>query len=362
MLSLANIINIIVNLPSSSSTTQTNFALGLIFSANTVISSATRVKVYTSAAAMIADGFASNSAEVLAAQLYFSQSPAPSQLAVGMKAGGETAVQALTACRSANTQWYGCLFIGAVKADVVALAAYVESMSPAGVMFYTTADSDALAGTAGNVGLTLKASSYRRTIGQYSTSADAAAAILGYASGASSEAYDLMFQTEAGVTAEVLSDAQATVLTNENLNYFSTYQTGKTFFAHGVMASGAHFDDVIGIDELTANIQSAMINVLTSNPKVPLTDPGTQIITTAIASACNSAFTSGFLAAGAWQGSNILNLKAGDTLSNGYSIQAASVSSLTTTQKSNRAAPPIYVCVILAESLESFTITVNAQL
>jgi hypothetical protein len=358
MLSLSSIINIIVNLPSAAATTQ-NFSLGLIFSANTVITTVDRVKLYNSTDDMLAAGFLSSSAEVKSASLYFSQTPRPSQIAVGVKGAAETVVEALTACRGANSDWYGCLYIGAVKADIVALSAYVESMSPAGVLFYTTADADALAGTAGNVGLTLKASAYRRSLGQYSTFANAAASIMGYACGASAQAYDLAFKNEPGVTAESLTSAQAATLEGENLNYFSTYNNAYSFLMPGVMADGTNFDEVVGIDILTADIQAAMMSALTANSKIPQTDTGTATVTTAIARACNSALKRGFIAPGTWAGQDILNLKTGDALTNGYSIQAGSVADLSAPDKAARKAPPIYVAIILAGSGEAFTIAVN---
>jgi len=359
MLSLSNIINIIVNLPSASVQTQ-NFSLGLILSANTVITTGDRLKIYGSTDEMITGGFTSVSAEVKAAGLYFGQTPRPGYLAVGVKGAGETALEALTACRAANTQWYGCLYIGAVKADVEALAPYVESATPSCVMFYTTADADVLTATAGNVALALKTAGYNRTLGQYSTYANAVASIKGYAMGASSEAYDLDFKSEPGVTSEVLTSAQVASLKGQNINFLTTYENAYTFFGEGVMASGRHFDEVIGVDILTNDIKSAVMSVLTSQTKIAQTNAGTQTITTAITKACYAAYKRGFIAGGVWAGNNVINLKTGDTLTNGYSIQVSDISVLSSADKAARKSPPIYVCIILAGSEESFTITVNA--
>lgn len=360
MLNISRIINITVDFPSSSVTTQ-NFSLGLILSKNSVVSKTDRVKTYSSVDDMVTAGFASNSVEVAAATLYFSQNPAPSQIAVGVKDDAETAVAALTACRAANNNWYACLFIGAVKADISALAAYVESASPATVMFYTTSDSDVLAGTAGNVCLTLQTAKYRRTIGQYSTYANAAASIMGYACGAASTAYDLAFKPEPGVSTESLTSAQASILDGENCNYYAAYNDTYKFFMKGVMADGSHFDEVIGIDILTADIQAAMMAAITSAKKIPQTDAGTTIITAAISGACNAALKRGFIAPGTWNGATVLNLATGASLASGYSIQAETYSNISSADKAARKTPPIYVCIILAGSGESFTIAVNVE-
>jgi hypothetical protein len=362
MLSLNSIINIIVNLPSASTTAE-NFSLACIISKNTVISTTDRVKIYDGVDAMTAAGFATDSAEVAAAKLYFSQTPTPAKLAVGVQGDSETAVEAITACRAANSTWYLCILIGAVKADILLAAAYVESASPAMVMFYTTADTDALAGTAGNVCLALQTAKYRRTLGQYSNHANAVTAIAGYACGANdgTEAFDLAFKPEVGVPTEALNSSNVSILKGQNCNYYALFNNTYSLFMSGVMADGTHYDEVLGIDMLTADIQTAVMSVLTSLPKVPGTDDGVSLITTAVSGACDTALKRGFIAAGTWTGPVVKSLKAGDALVNGYSVQAGSIDDLSEADRSARKSPPVYVCIILANSLESFTITVNVD-
>ena len=360
MLSLSSIINIIVNLPSQATQTE-NFSLALIMSKNTVISTTDRVKTYTSAAALIAAGFTANSIEVKAAQLYFSQAPSPAKLAVGVQGSAETAVEALTACRVANTLWYLFIPLGALTADAELMAAYIEAASPAAVMFHTTDDAAVLAGTAANLCLTLQAAKYRRTLTQYSTYEDAVVAIAGYACGENdgTAAFDLDLKSEVGVTPENLDSTGAEILNSANCNYYANFNNAYNLFIKGVMADGTHYDEVLGIDMLTADIQTAIMSVLTSQPKVPGTDDGVALITAAVGGACDTALSRGFIAAGTWNGAAVKNLKKGDSLANGYSIQADSISSLSDADRAARKSPPVYVCVILANSLESFVIQVN---
>jgi hypothetical protein len=295
--------------------------------------------------------------------LYFEQTPAPTKILIGAQGADETVVDALTACRQANSAWYLCVPVGYAKADLILLAAYVESASPACIMFATTADADVKAGTAGNLCLTLQASKDRRTLTQYSTYADAAAAIAGYVCGSNdgTQAFDLAFKNESGVTPDALTSMDISKLSGENCNYYTTYQNTYSFFYPGNMADGTAFDEVLGIDMLTADIQSNVMSVLTNESKVPLTDDGISLVTAAITNACETARTRGFISAGTWNGSNVVSLKTGDGLTNGYSIQADSVSTLSAAQRSERKAPQIYVCIILANSARSFTITVNVN-
>lgn len=362
MLDLTNIISIEVNSPAVTQSGR-SFSLGLIVSQNTVISTDDRLKEYTSTAAMIKDGFTTDSPEVLAAGLFFGQTPAPAAVLVGTQDSSETAVEALTACRAANGEWYIGIILGAAKADITALAAYVEGASPACVLFYTTADSDVLAGADGNVCKTLQEAAYRRSLGQYSTQANAVCGIAGYASGANDgvTSYDLMFKPEVGVTPEDISADQALNLDGENCNYLVTRSSDYTFFQAGVMADGTFFDEVLGIDVLTENIQDAVINVQMSSAKVPQTDAGISVITAAIGDACKTSVDSGFLAPGVWTGAPVASLSTGDHLPSGYTIMVGSVDDQSATDRAKRVTPPIYVCVKLAGSVHSVVIVVNVN-
>jgi len=362
MLSLDSLINIIVNLPSQTTRTE-DFSLGLLLSENTVIATADRIKSFESVDAVIAGGFDADSPEAKAAALYFGQTPKPTRLLIGVQGTEETAVQALTACRNANTQWYLCIPVGYAKADLVLLAAYVESATPATTMFCTTSDADVLAGTAGNLCLSLQASKYRRTLVQYSTYANAAASIAGYVCGMNdgNTSFDLSFKTEPGVTVEDLDSTDASILDNENCNYYASYQNTFNIFRLGNMSDGTAFDEVLGLDMLVADMQSAAMSTYMSLPKVPLTDSGVSMMTNAIVDSLNHALTRGFIAGGIWHGDQVLSLNTGDSLPNGYSIQAGSVDDLSATERQKRKSPPIYVCIVLANSVRSVVVNVNVN-
>lgn len=428
MLDLSSFINIVVNTPSAGATSAQNFSLGLIVGQTTAITD--RVKVYSSITEVLADGFNDNSALINAARLYFSQSPQPSQLAIGRQAPsgsatvaqmtadsatvtvnatagmtvgdaitgtgipagttiasvasdgitltmsnpataaatsgtitftGETALEAFTACRKANYNWYMGYVVGAATADIEALAAYAESTTPATLLFYTTSDAAVKAGTTGNLCAVLQAAAYQRAIGQYSTYADAAVAIMGYACGSISESVDLYFKDEVGVTPDDLGTSVVQTLQNENCNYLETYNNSYVKFRSGVMANGSHFDDISGLDQLKSDIELSVADLIASSGKVPLTDTGMSQITTVVAAACAKAYSRGFIGAGVWAGPTVLNLATGTALANGYSVQVASVSSLTVAERSARQAPKIYVCIIRAESAESFYFAINVQ-
>lgn len=363
---LDQIVDVIVNI-SPVSAPRGSFSLGMILGSSTHISPATRVKVYNSLAEMTADGFLPTEEEYEAASLYFAQNPPPRQVAIGRwdKTGPETISQALDECRKANAEWYAVYICDIVKANIVAAATFIETANPPSALFYTTADADVKAGTAGNVFLTLQAAARKRSIGQYSTVEHAGAAIMGYAMGANTgtanSAYTLAYKKEYGVAVESLSQTELTNILNANGNAYINQGSYYDVFRQGKMASGDHFDEVIGLDALSNAIQLAVMDLLVSVPKVPQTEDGVSLILNKIASACQPFRNSGFLAAGTWTGPVVLNLQTGDTLEQGFIIQAESIRSQSQADRDARIAPPIYVCVKLGGAIEFATIVVNVN-
>ncbi|TGE35876.1 DUF3383 family protein [Desulfosporosinus fructosivorans] len=365
-LPLSDIVDISV-VVSPVATIRSGFNLGLIVGSSTHITASDRVKLYTSADGMIADGFTVSEAEYKAADLYFRQIPKPSKVAIGRwdKTGSETALQAVAACRAKNTDWYACYLCGAVKADILAIAPYIEVVEPDSAFFYTTADADVLAGTAGNVMLTLKAAGYMRTIGQYSTYQDAAVSIMGYAMGANTglanTAYTLAHKKEIGVIPEDMTPVQVTLMKEQNGNYYVNRGNTYNLFQQGIMANGMPFDEIINLDMLKNDIQIAVMDLLTGISKIPQNEGGVTLLISAITEPCESALNRGFLSPGVWNAASILNLNTGDTLSKGYLILTESIDSQSETDRTNRIAPPIYVCVKLAGAIEFVAIQINVN-
>ncbi|KKQ88299.1 MAG: hypothetical protein UT13_C0002G0008 [Candidatus Pacebacteria bacterium GW2011_GWF2_38_9] len=357
-------VNVIINL-SPLASPRNAFNLGLIIGDTAVISAGDRAKEFASLEEMITEGFAITDPEYLAAQLYFSQKPQPTRVLIGRQDSLETPVQAVTACRIANNEWYSCLVCGATKTEIEALAAYVESASPSTVLFATTADADVPTGTAGNILKTLKAAGYQRTLIMYSTDGDAAAAIMGYAMGANTglinSSYTLKFKKCVGVTPEALTTAQVSAIEGDNGNIYVNRGSYYNMFEQGVMADGTFFDEILNLDKLANDIQLNVMDVLYGNSKVPQTEGGVGMIRSAIISANEQAKSIGFVAPGKWTGPNILGLSTGDTLPQGYVILSDSIDAQAPADREARKSPPIYNCIKLAGAVHSVIIQVNVN-
>ncbi len=390
-LSLNSIIDITINV-SSQTGTYSSLNEFLIIGDSDVIPTSERIREYESTvlADMIADGFSITDPEYLAAEIYagamvsYFGTGAAFKLWIGRQdttspSPAETAVEAVQACREEDDTWYGCTVVtdGLVKADHLAIAAYIEAASPASFYAYTTNEADVLNGVAGNTALTLMGLLRNRTIGMYSSDQDVSPVLntaypyaivspMAYAMGANkgliNSAYTLKFKSCPGVLAEPLTTTQVGNLEDANCNMYVKYSGQYNWFQQGVMASGWYFDRLINLDVFSNKIQVNLANLLSSAPKVPLTDPGVTMAIQAVQLACEDMKKIGYIApSGVWTGAALLNLKYNQPLPNGYIIQAESVSTQTAAERVARQSPPIYINLIEAGAMHSVVIAVNVQ-
>ena len=368
-LNLTPIVDVNVNL-SLKSAARVGFNLGLIIGKSTVIPTAERVRVYTSADAMIEDGFTLTSPEYKAALLYFNATTQPDRLAIGLQGADETVAVAAAACRAANSEWYAFTVCGATVEEVAELAAWAESANPKSYYMYTIATAAVLDSTGAETDtfIALKKKNYRRSLGQYCSQTDtpdAIAAIMGYAMGANTgtadSAFTLAYKTEVGVTVESVSEAQVDYVLANNGNIYVNRAASYDVFQQGCGADGTPFDEVLNLDMLCNEITLNVMDLLYQNRKIPQTEAGVSSIVNVINVACNKFVNNGFIAAGNWNGAKCLNLKNGDFLTAGYLVQSEAIASQSQADRDARKAPPIYVCCKLAGAIEHVTIEVNVN-
>lgn len=378
-LPLSDIVNVSINVGPVASVRST-FNVGLIIGISTIISTAIRVKTYSKIGDLTSDGWLGTEPEYLAAQIYFSQSPAPTKVAIGRwddttivapAVAPETAVQAVTACRQINSEWYACMLCSAEKADIIAIAAYIDSASPVSTYFYTTADPDVLEGTIGNIMDTLQKSKAHRTLGQYSTSTysnnadnatgnDSVAAIIGYAMGSNTQTdnsvYTLAYKPEVGITPESLTESQVTLIKNYGGNVYINRGTVYNVFESGTMSDGGYFDEILNLDILSNSIQAAVMNAFIDLPKIPQTDNGMATLLNTITAALETARTTGFISEGVWNSAPIMTVSTGDVLTRGYAILAGTIASQSQVDRDKRVSPPIYILIKLAGAIQNVVI------
>lgn len=370
-LPMDDVVRIVVNL-SNVSATRKAFDLCCIIGENTVIPTEERVRLYNSVTEMAQDGFTVDDRLYKAAQLLFGGRRKPPRILVGTLKTGEKPLDALKACREINSDWY----VGYVCSDLQAsqieeMSAYIESATPDSVLAYTTADAKVKQMSDDSIGVMLKNKKYRRSIGQFSTKhPDAILAVIGYAMGSmtgfAKSAYTLGYKTEVGVEPENstsrLSSTEYQNLINANLNVYVNRGGQYDGFEAGKMADGTWFDELIFTDKFKNDTQLSIMDLLYSVNKIAGEESGVTQIITKITEVCEDYRRIGFVAeSGKWMGPDILDLKYGDVLPNGYLIQSEPVNSQSQADRDARKAPPIYVSLKLSGAYQYITIQVDVN-
>ena len=284
---------------------------------------------------------------------------------------GETVVQAATAIRAINSDWYALIMTG-INGDAVnikALADWVEAATPSAVYCQTCNLSDIATNVTTDIASVLKALGYKRTILHFSTygaSPDGIAGVIGYAMGQmvgalANSAYTLNFKSIVGINVEAVTSTQFGYIVGKNCNVYVNRGEYYNWFQNGTMANATFFDERIYLDKLVNDITLNVADLFNQTPKVPQTESGVAQIIAAVAQACQSSVRTGFIAPGQWNGQNIMNLSTGDSLPQGFLVQAESINSQSQADRDARMAPPIYAAVKLAGAIHSTVIQVNVN-
>ena len=374
-LPVSNVVNVDV-IMSPTAATGRNFGALLILGPSEVIPITERIRLY-SAAEDIGTDFGVTSEEYKAATVFFSQSPAPTQVYVGRWAKTiataetgtpETLLQAVNAVLQ-FTNWYGLGIAHSdalVDADVLSVATAIESASVSRILAVTTQDPDTLVtATTTDLASKLKAGSYGRTFCQYSSSSKyAALSAFGRAFtvnfNGNNTTITLKFKQEPVVTYETLTTAQAAALDAKDANVFVYYANDTAIIQQGVMSNGDFFDERHGLDWLQNYVQTNLFNLLyTSTTKIPQTEAGITRLLTNVEQSMDQAVSNGLVAAGIWNGGPIGQVSSGDTLTKGYYVYANPLNTQAQADREKRKAPLIQVACKLAGAVHFADVQIN---
>lgn len=398
MLPLSDTVNVSINVGPVNKV-RSKFDLNLIIGKSKVISEKERVKIYSSTSDMLIAGFTKDSEEYKAATIYFSQSPSPRRVAIGRwgyksreeettsseyatdeqiiaayqdvfgeegtedetvdpDLERESIVDAISACRSANAEWYACYVCDATDDEILLASKYIEGCLPKSALFYTTSRLSNKSGLDTCLAQILKSQNYKRTIGMYSTDDYAHVSAMSYCAAHADVAYDLNNKSLKGIKTEDLLQTDVSILRGENLNYFVNRGSSYNIYEKGRCADGTFFDELMNLDMLENELQTAAMDVYVNNPKIPQINSGVDTVTAALVPVLNKFVNKGFIAPGVWNAAPILDVNTGDILPTGYKIITDSVDDQSQSDREERKAPDTYILVKLAGSIQTASIGV----
>lgn len=291
------------------------------------------------------------------------------ELAWALMAGmdAETPLQCAAALADSG-EWYGLSFADALSDDEhISVSGYTEASAKSRVYAVTETNSRCLASTVSNdLGSRLKALSRLRTFWQYSQNRHACCSTLGRAFtvnfNANRSTITLKFKQNPGVVPEGLKESEAKALAAKNGNVFVKYENDTAIIQEGVMANGAFFDEVHGLDWLQNAIQTECYNTLyQSKTKIPQTDAGVNQLVTVIGKVLDEGVNNGLIAPGVWNADGFGQLERGDYLPTGWYIYAQSVDDQAQSEREQRKSPPIQVAVKLAGAIHFVDVIVDVN-
>jgi hypothetical protein len=292
-------------------------------------------------------------------------------LTINITALGETALQAVQACRVALASWYLFTVLNTSDVDSIALSEWAQTAMPVAQCFFVTSAANCLTGASNSVFGILQAGNYNRFLGTYATTQSGAApnniymaaALMGVAmgrnTGLSNSYFILPFKNVVSVVTEPVTPSQMSAINNQNGNVYANFANTYNSLMEGETGDGSYFDQTMGLDMLVADLQYDLTNVLYAYPAIPQNDQGQSVLLHGANTACAKSVDRGFLSEGIWQGQTILKLNAGTSIP-GYLNQSPTYASLGA-KPANRQAAPIYCAVILSEAVQSIIIAVYVQ-
>jgi len=271
-----------------------------------------------------------------------------------------TAIQAFV---DKSGDWYAGVVLPTVANDVMLAASLVvEGLGKKRIIGTTITSSTVLDNTVStDLASVLKTANLKRSFTQYSASSYAIASFFGRAATVdftgSKTTLTMKFKTEPGVVAETLTETQAAALKAKNCNVFVNYDNSSAIIQEGVMANGAFFDEVQGLDWLENFLQTEIWNLLyTSKTKIPQTNAGMDLIANKIAGCLQQGVVNGLIAPGQWNADGFGALENGDYLDSGYYIYHPDISTQSQADREARKSVTFQVAVKLAGAVH-FVIT-----
>jgi len=378
MLNIDPIVHIDVNVGTTLASAGV-FDVGAIIGSTAVVGkfdSSNRYKAYASLAEMAADGFQTTSDEYKAAAKYFGVDPAPKSLVMifcnAASGSEETPVEAIVDAINKGAEFYAVYWIPAsgvsqYETKLRAIAAAFEEMNK-GVVFYgVTGEVDTVTGASALMA-TLKGDDTKRAVALYCTSSeDDAAGLMGAAMGLSrvhqDDVFSLCYKSVASATINNITEADVNKIKAVNGNVYVQRTKGRSFVENGATASGMRFDDVLYVDRMTFEIQTAIYELIAdSSAKLPQNDSTSALFLNAIHGVLENYYNMGALDTAPWRGAAIEDkITTGEYVEHGH---AEFVDSFTLQSDADRLlhkAMPITVLLCLSGSVESIEITVDVQ-
>ncbi len=371
MLSISTIARVTVN-ASRAALSPAVFDTGLLLIKDANYAAARRLNTFgdaaSAAAALSGYGFSDTSEPVKSVRKYFAASPAPGSLLISCYPSSETPAQALAAVLDQTADFYGiCLGAEETDARILGLEEAVSAAEKPCVLFLPLLGTPSAVVGEGSLLATLRARSSRRAVAAYAAALSDAAAVMGTAMGLQlanrASAFALCYKEVSGMETSTLSQTQVDAIKSLGGNVYVTRGYSFRLLENGQTPSGYRYDEVLYMDMIAADMQSAAVAMLAENTgKMPQTDDSSAQFMNRFSGILAGYTDRNVLAPAVWRGSAVGSIQPGDVLENGFSLWADSYDNQPEADRAAHKAMPVQVALTLSGSLESVVINVNVQI
>lgn len=297
-------------------------------------------------------------------------------LEVDITAIGESALQAVEACRIASNIWYGVMVCGAADADCLAISQWADPLWQTTRFYPATSTVGVANGVSNTLALELQALNLRVLLTYATTQSDlypnnayVAAAVMGVDMGSNTglagSFYTMAHKQLQGIAPEPLTQTQYQNLLTANCNVYGNFNP-YTLYEAGFLSNGDPSFFWLYLAVLCAQLQIDVMNVLIGVPALPQTNSGEHQLIQGANVACQNLANIGFISGGTWNGVDFsivgVSIANGQALPSGYIIQAQPYSQQSPSDRAAGKAMPLYVFITTAGAVQSVVIGVNVQL
>lgn len=252
------------------------------------------VKSYTNLTEVSID-FAPTTEEYLIASKLFAQSFKPAKILITQKLSQLTLLAAYTEAKTITEDFYAVISTSDVEADVLALAAAIETESR--IYANSTQDVDVAFNNPNNIAAKLENLNYTRTFMFYHNMANTFkpdAAILGKMLPLDPGSVTWAYQNLVGVGTDDLSALERSNLRLNNVIYYAPL-AGVDVTFDGKMVGGEYIDVIHGLDWLKVYIQENISSLLITAGKIPFNNQGIGLVENILRASLQEAVNRGII-------------------------------------------------------------------
>lgn len=290
----------------------------------------------------VAQDFETTDTEYVMASKFFGQTTRPDHVLISQQLDADTMLDAYNIAKEINPDFYGVMTTSQEDADVLAIAAQVETESR--IYGVSAEDNEIISGDTDNLLEQLHELNYDRTFLFYHTTASVQrpeAALFGKMLSITPGSASWAFKQLNGVSGDKLTSTDRTNL-RLNKGIFYSPLAGRNATLEGNMVSGEFIDVIFALDWLEQYLKENMAALFLSVPKIPYNNDGLALVENVIRASMQEAVNRG-----------IFNPD--------YTVTMPKLADISLADKANRFFPGTKITATLAGAIHSLSIDVTAS-